>query len=184
MPRASLDQTSALSAIAQALRSLSVHTASTLLRDHALLSQEVSRVTVPWQHAADIMGVTKSRLYHWYRETFQRRQQEPLSASDAAVVKHMVQEAAAAGFEPSLDMVRARLSRKYDTQVLRVAFQNAKAIARSAMPVIPKLALPFSRPDFDSLSVSPRVESCSVTPRDTLLDDEFSEQFFCSFGFE
>ncbi|KAH0571103.1 hypothetical protein SS50377_27403 [Spironucleus salmonicida] len=148
MPRAPLDQNTALQAIAFTLQQLSTYSVDELLKDHHLLEQQVKRLNMSWKQAAEVMGVSKSRLYHWFRETFSRKLRQQLTKEDFRKIKREVQQQMSTGEKPILSQIKSSLSQEYDSYVVKVAFQNAKIGCR--IQNLPLLALPSFNVESDS----------------------------------
>ena len=70
MPKQSLDVQHTLEIMVSLLVTEFSH--DILLHDPCLLIREVKARKFDWEGAAMLLGITKSRLYHWFRETYQK----------------------------------------------------------------------------------------------------------------
>ncbi|KAH0569795.1 hypothetical protein SS50377_27763 [Spironucleus salmonicida] len=122
MAARSIDKNAAVEILSRHLASFSMYSYVQLLGDHQLLADQITAYGADWKAVAEELGISKSKLYHWFRETFVRKLADRISPEDMLLIKKEVCIGTAK--EEILEL----LSREYNCQVFNVAIQNARKL--------------------------------------------------------
>ena len=93
MPQISMDRHTVQKAISRCIRKAGVLVpclTPTEILDFATMDEAFRSRSIDWQAVADILGVSRSKVYHYYRDTYRRHQMAPISADDKECVKQQM----------------------------------------------------------------------------------------------
>ncbi|KAH0569820.1 hypothetical protein SS50377_27790 [Spironucleus salmonicida] len=116
----SINKSAAVEVLSKYLASFSNYSYAELAANHQLLIDQIAAFGVEWKTVSDELHVSKSKLYHWFRETFVRKLADRITADDMDIIKTQV------GLHTQKDDIQELLSREYNCQVFNVAIQNAR----------------------------------------------------------
>ncbi|KAH0576249.1 hypothetical protein SS50377_21811 [Spironucleus salmonicida] len=127
MPKQSIDSDAAITAISQLL-SITVQQA---LNDFPALDRLISE-GMSWSIAAVQLNIPRDKLYHWYRDTYRRRNLSQVTAADRNSIDLAVLEKLMTGVLTSNSKKELHaIFPQYEWTVFSVAYNNARAKAKS-----------------------------------------------------